>query len=136
MEFIRILGKFIPKYKWRIVVYIILNIVCSICSVFSFAAIVPLLNILFGISDKGIEKLSGDNISSWADFLDYEKNNILYYLQEQISIKGPAWTLVEICLFFVFMTLLFDVISLLAYWVRIPIRTGISRPKLLSKAIA
>lgn len=127
MEFIRILGKFIPKYKWRIVVYIILNIVCSICSVFSFAAIVPLLNILFGISDKGIEKLSGDNISSWADFLDYEKNNILYYLQEQISIKGPAWTLVEICLFFVFMTLLFDVISLLAYWVRIPIRTGISR---------
>ena len=49
------------------------------------------------------------------------------YMQEQISIKGPAWTLVEICLFFVFMTLLFDVISLLAYWVRIPIRTGISR---------
>lgn len=63
MEFIRILGKFIPKYKWRIVVYIILNIVCSICSVFSFAAIVPLLNILFGISDKGIEKLSGDNMA-------------------------------------------------------------------------
>src|SRR5574344_432439 len=127
MEFIRILGRFIPKYKWRIVVYIILNIVCSICSVFSFAAIVPLLNILFGISDKGIEKVSGDNISSWSDFLDYEKNNILYYLQEQISIKGPAWTLIEICLFFVFMTLLFDLISLLAYWVRIPIRTGISR---------
>ena len=127
MEFIRILGNFISKYKWRIVIYIILNIVCSICSVFSFAAIVPLLNILFGISNKGIEKFSGDNISSWADFLDYEKNNILHYLQEQISIKGPAWTLVEICLFFVFMTLLFDVISLLAYWVRIPIRTGISR---------
>ena len=127
MEFIRILGNFISKYKWRIVIYIILNIVCSICSVFSFAAIVPLLNILFGISDKGIEKFSEDNISSWADFLEYEKNNILHYLQEQISIKGPAWTLVEICLFFVFMTLLFDVISLLAYWVRIPIRTGISR---------
>ena len=127
MEFIRILGNFISKYKWRIVIYIILNIVCSICSVFSFAAIVPLLNILFGISNKGIEKFSGDNISSWEDFLEYEKNNILHYLQEQISIKGPAWTLVEICLFFVFMTLLFDVISLLAYWVRIPIRTGISR---------
>ena len=94
---------------------------------FSFAAIVPLLNILFGISDESIEKLSSDNISTWSDFLNYEKNNILYYLQEQIAIHGPVWTLLEICLFFVCMTFLFDAISLLAYWARIPIRTGISR---------
>ena len=127
MEFIHILSHFIPKYKWRIIIYIILNIICSICSVFSFAAIVPLLNILFGLSDQHIEKLSGDNISTWSDFLNYEKNNILYHLQEQIAIHGPALTLLEICLFFVCMTFLYDAISLLAYWVRIPIRTGISR---------
>lgn len=94
---------------------------------FSFAAIVPLLNIIFGISEEPLEKLSSDNISTWSDFLNYEKNNILYYLQEQISIHSPIWTLLEICLFFVCMTFLFDAISLLAYWVRIPIRTGISR---------
>lgn len=127
MDFIHILARFIPQYKWRIIIYIVLNIICSICSVFSFAAIVPLLNILFGISDESIEKLSSDNISTWSDFLNYEKNNILYYLQEQIAIHGPVWTLLEICLFFVCMTFLFDAISLLAYWVRIPIRTGISR---------
>ena len=127
MDFIHILARFIPQYKWRILIYIVLNIICSICSVFSFAAIVPLLNILFGISNESIEKLSSDNISTWSDFLNYEKNNILYYLQEQIAIHGPVWTLLEICLFFVCMTFLFDAISLLAYWVRIPIRTGISR---------
>ena len=75
MDFIHILARFIPQYKWRIIIYIVLNIICSICSVFSFAAIVPLLNILFGISDESIEKLSSDNISTWSDFLNYEKNN-------------------------------------------------------------
>jgi ATP-binding cassette, subfamily B, bacterial MsbA len=82
MDFIHILGRFIPQYKWRILIYIVLNIICSICSVFSFAAIVPLLNILFGISNESIEKLSSDNISTWSDFLNYEKNNILYPLAE------------------------------------------------------
>lgn len=125
--FIKLLKRFIPQFKWRIVAYILLNIICSICSVFSFIAIIPLVQIIFGISNQTIEYISTDNISSYSSALDILVNNILYNLQEHISIDGPIWVLIVLGCFVVLMSFLSNIVSYFAYWVRIPIRTGISR---------
>ena len=54
-------------------------------------------------------------------------NNVMYLLQEQITLHGPVRALMLIGAFILTMSFLSNVISYFAYWVRIPIRTGISR---------
>ena len=127
MEFLRLLLRFIPQFKWRITSYIFLNILGSICSAFSFIAVIPLIQILFKTSEASfIYKNIGD-AHSVSEFSDIAVNNIMYYLQEQIVYKGEMWVLTAIGLFIVGMSLLHNIITYFAYWVRIPIRTGISR---------
>lgn len=127
MNFSKLLFRFIPQFKWRIIAYIVLNFLCSICSVFSFIAIIPFVKVLFGLSDETFEYVSSSEVSSFLELLDAAKNNILYYLQLQISLRGKAVTLIMIGCFVVLMSFLSNLISYFAYWVRIPIRTGISR---------
>ena len=127
MDFFRLVFRFLPKYKWRLTAYIFLNILCSTCGVFSFMAIIPLLHILFGISQDTLTYSDPGAASSYADFLAIAKDNILYYLQEQIATKGKVWVLYAVAGFVAIMSFLFNFISYFAYWVRIPIRTGISR---------
>ncbi len=127
MKFIRILGRFIPVYKWRILAYILLIILSSVASVFSFMAVVPLLKILFGISDEGFEYADPSAIRSWSDAMDTMLNNAMFHLQGQISLYGPMRALLMIGGFLILMSFLANVISYFGYWVRIPIRSGISR---------
>lgn len=127
MDFFRLIFHFIPEYKWRIVAYIIMNFFASIFSVFSFIALIPLIQLLFGLSTETFEYMEMQDIFSLNVFLDTIKNNIMYYLQEKISIKGELWVLFAIGCFIVLMSFLFNIVSYFAYWVRIPIRTGISR---------
>lgn len=127
MEFLRLLLRFIPQFKWRIISYIFLNILGSICSVFSFIAVIPLIQILFKTSEASFIYEDIGNAHSLSESSDMAVNNIMYYLQEQIVYKGEIWVLTAIGLFIVGMSLLHNVITYFAYWVRIPIRTGISR---------
>ena len=127
MDFIKLLIRFIPQFKGRIIAYISLNFLCSTCSVFSFIAIIPLIQILFKLSDKNFTYLETSNIESFSDFLDIIKNNIMFSLQEKISVYGEFKVLLMIGGFVILMSFLFNFISYFAYYVRIPIRTGISR---------
>lgn len=127
MGFFKLLCRFVPQYKWRLIAYIILNFICSACNVFSFIAIIPLLQILFGVSDKSFVLMDTSKIESLDSALDVAKNNIMYYLQEHIATNGSIWVLFVLGALVLAMSLLYNVISYFAYWVRIPIRTGISR---------
>ena len=127
MNFLRLLGRFIPIFKWRIIAYILLNVLASICSAFSFMAVIPLLNVLFGLSDTTFEYIDLASVSSYSDWVDSLVNNAMYLLQEQITLHGPVRALMLIGAFILTMSFLSNVISYFAYWVRIPIRTGISR---------
>lgn len=104
-----------------------MNFIASIFSVFSFIALIPLIQLLFGLSDKTFEYIEAENLSSYDGLIDAAKNNIMYYLQEQMAIHGKTWVLFAIGGFVVLMSFLFNIVSYFAYWVRIPIRTGISR---------
>ena len=46
-DFIRILRRFVPPYKKYMVSNIVFNILSAILNLFSFALIIPILNILF-----------------------------------------------------------------------------------------
>jgi ABC-type multidrug transport system fused ATPase/permease subunit len=127
MKFIKLFWRFIPQFKWRILAYILLNILCSICSAFSFIALIPLVKIIFGVSDETLSYIGFDNITSFSSFLDVAKNDLLCYFQTQISVSGHIDVLVELGLFIITMSFLSNFFSYFAYWVRIPIGTGISR---------
>ena len=127
MNFWRLLFGFVPVYKWRILFYILLNILCSIVSIISFSAIVPLLYVLFGLSNPDIHLLPWSDITSFSTLLSVLKNNTLFYLQEQITNNGAFTALLIICAFIVITSLFSNAISYFAYFVRVPIRTGISR---------
>ena len=127
MNFLKLLGRFIPIFKWRIIAYILLNVLASICSAFSFMAVIPLLKVLFGLSDTTFEYINLATIHSYSEWVDALVNNVMYLLQEQITLHGPIRALMLIGVFILTMSFLSNVISYFAYWVRIPIRTGISR---------
>ena len=127
MEFWKLLGRFIPIYKWRILSYILLIVLSSILSVFSFATIIPLLQLLFGLSDVQIIYMDAESIVSFKSFLEFVENNSLYYIQQQILENGKTTALLILGVFLITTSALSNFISYFAYYVRIPIRTGISR---------
>lgn len=127
MDFAKLVIRFVPKYKWRLISYIILNIISSACGVFSFMAIIPLLQILFGLSQDTLTHTDPSTTSSYSEFLAVTRDNFLFYLQEKIVTEGKVWVLCVVGGLVALMSFLFNIISFFAYWVRIPIRTGISR---------
>ena len=50
-DFLRILRRFVPPYKKYMVLNIVFNILSAILNLFSFALIIPILNILFKLND-------------------------------------------------------------------------------------
>lgn len=127
MNFLKLLARFIPIFKWRILAYILLNVLASICSAFSFMAVIPLLNVLFGLSDATFEYIDLTSVNSYSEWIDSLVNNAMFLLQEQIALHGHTRALMLIGAFILTMSFLSNIISYFAYWVRIPIRTGISR---------
>lgn len=127
MEFWKLLRRFIPIYKWRILSYILLIILSSVFSIFSFATIIPLLQLLFGLTDLTINPLEISHICSFSTFLEFIENNALYYLQTKIIDSGHIYALFILGSFIIVTSLLSNAVSYMAYYVRIPIRTGISK---------
>lgn len=127
MDFWKLFFRFIPIYKWRVLAYIVLNILCCVCSIFSFATIIPLLQILFGLSGPSISYIEWSSINSVSSALDVLKNDILYFLQEKIIVNGNEFALLLLGAFLMATSFLSNAFSLLAYFTRIPIRTGIAR---------
>lgn len=127
MDFWKLLFRFVPIYKWRILAYIVLNILCSVFSIFSFATIIPLLQVLFGLSKPSMSFVDWETISSFSSALDVIKNNTLFYIQGKIISNGDSAALLLIGMFLIITSFLSNAISLSAYFVRIPVRTGIAR---------
>ena len=127
IDFLKLFCKYVPPYLWRIFINIILSLLSSVFSVFSFAAIIPVLQILFGISNDALAPMNFSEVHSYSSFLEVSKSNALYFLQQQITENGTAWTLLLVSLFLFAMSLMANLTSYFAMYVRIPVRTGILR---------
>ncbi len=130
-DFIRILKRFIPPYKKYMVLNIIFNILSAILNLFSFALIIPILNILFRTDDKVYTSQPWDlDFSSWESWkgaFDLIKNNFFSYVSGIIETEGGSFTLLVLGIFLVVMTLLKVLAMYMAFFTMIPIRTGVVR---------
>ena len=127
MNFFRLLRRFVPPYRGKVVLNILFNLLSTVLSLFSFAAIIPVLHILFGI-----ERVAQEYVPVvWADGLnavvDALKNNLFCWLGEQIAAGGAGWVLFLLGLFLVVMTGLKCLCAYMASFFMIPIRTGVLR---------
>lgn len=126
-EFLQVLRRFVPPYKKYLALSIAFNILSAILNIFSFAALIPILQILFQV-DGGIranEYMSWDG--SLGSLKEVATNNMYYYIQEFIVEYSASTALLVIGLFLAFMTFLKTGAYFLSSAMIIPIRTGIVR---------
>ena len=124
-EFIQVLRRFIPPYKKYLVPSVIFNILSAVLNIFSFATLIPMLNILFktGDADKATTLMPWD----WDHLSDVVMNNMNYYVNQLIASVGATTTLLVIGLVLGFMTFLKTGAYFLSSATIIPIRTGVVR---------
>ena len=130
-DFLRILRRFVPPYKKYLVGNILFNILSAILNLFSFALIIPILQILFKI-DKGIYTYmpmvinwrSWDSVKTLPEIW---KNNFFWFVSDLIEREGGSFTLIILGVFLVVMTFLKVASMYLAFYMMIPIRTGVVR---------
>lgn len=124
-EFIHVLLRFVPPYKKYLVLSIIFNILSALLNIFSFATLIPLLQILFKV-DAGT---GATRVMAWSEgsFKEVLSNNADYYTQIYITSWGPTTVLLAIGLVLAFMTFLKTGAYFLSSASIIPIRTGVVR---------
>ena len=126
-EFLQVLKRFVPPYKRYLGLSILFNILSAVLNIFSFAALIPILQILFqvdgGIRANDYMTWNGD----WGTLKEVATNNVYYYIQEFIVEYSASTALLVIGLFLAFMTFLKTGAYFLSSATIIPIRTGIVR---------
>ena len=124
-EFIQVLRRFVPPYKRYLALSVVFNILSAMLNIFSFAALIPILQILF--NTNGAAKASQLMAWDWHNLKEVVTNNVDYYVQMLINQMGATGTLLAIGLFLALMTFLKTGAYFLSSATIIPIRTGIVR---------
>ena len=124
-EFFQILRRFVPPYKRYLVMTVSFNILSAVLNIFSFAAIIPILQIIF----KTEKAAAAPHLMAWDwdNMKEVAANNMDYYVNALIADIGPTTTLLVLGLFLATMTFLKTGAYFLSSATVIPIRTGIVR---------
>ena len=126
-EFFKVLKRYIPPYKKSLILSLIFTFASAILNVFSFMIIIPILQILFKITDTSDvafipwSEMNADNIK------DVLLNNGNYYLNGFIESYGASTTLLLLGIFLIVMTLLKTASYFGSSAAIIPLRTGVVR---------
>ncbi len=122
-EFFAILRRFVPPYRKYLALNILFNFLSAFLTLFSFALIVPILEMLFKVREGGYSYMHiGDGSLKEVAF-----NNFYYYTQEIIESCGPVTTLAILAGALVVMTALKTGTAYLSSYFIIPLRSGIVR---------
>ena len=98
-----LLQRFVPPYKKSVVGVLFFSILSTVLSLFSFALIVPILEILFGISNP-VEQ--APIFEGFSGAFDYLKNYLYYYVTIFMNEYGRIQTLGFLSVGLVIMTFL------------------------------
>ena len=124
-EFLSVLRRFVPPYKKYLILSIVFNILSAVLNIFSFAALIPILQILFQTSDA--ETATSLMAWDWSNIQTVLMNNMNYYVNGLIAEWGQTTTLLFIGLFLAVTTFLKTGAYFLSAATIIPIRTGVVR---------
>ena len=121
-QFFSIMRRYIKPYRKYLAWSVILNFLSQWLNVFSFTALVPILNILFQTKGKVYE---------FQEIHGFDKdaiiNNAYYYVQMLIEQYGQLWVLVIMGLVLIVMTALKTAAYFASSAIIIPFRTGVVR---------
>lgn len=122
-QFIKLLQRFIPPYKHYLVLNILFNILSAILTLFSFALIIPILEMLFEMKGITYEYMSMAD----GSLKDVAINNFYWYTQVTMAKYGQSATLAALAVMLIFMTALKTGTAYLSAYFIIPLRSGIVR---------
>lgn len=124
-DFLRVLRRFVPPYKKYLILSVLFNILSAVLNIFSFATLIPMLNILFktGEAEQATTWMAWD----WGKVDEVAINNMNYCTRQLIESTGATTTLLIIGLILAFLTFLKTGAYFLSSATIIPIRTGVVR---------
>ncbi|MCQ2350049.1 MAG: ABC transporter ATP-binding protein/permease [Paludibacteraceae bacterium] len=121
-----LLKRFAKPYKKLVATNFLCNILATIFSLFSFATIIPVLQILFNVTTDRHEFQTWE-FTNVNDFLALAKNNIFWKIEQIIDTSGATTALMWLGLFLVVTTFIKTGTSYLASITLVPVRTGVLR---------
>ncbi len=122
-DFWHLLLRFVPPYKKYLILNIIFNFLAAFLTLFSFALIIPILEMLFKVKEAVYTYMPVGS----ASFKDVLMNNFYWVTQECIVKWGPVGTLAALAGMLVIMTALKTGATYLSSYFVIPMRSGIVR---------
>lgn len=120
-EFWSILREYVPPYKKYLVGSVVMNILSAVFNVFSFSLLIPILQILFNISDATYEFIPWHRGMDFGDLT----NNVYWYIDTLVAASGPARVLLGLCVTFCAIVVIKTACYFGAAAVMVPIRTGV-----------
>ncbi len=118
-DFFKILQRFIPPYKKRLILNFLFNLLSALFTVFSMALMAPILEILFGMSEEV------NDLVPWAVNLDVIKHNLYYYVTIFKTANGAGMTLLLVGLFVIVATMFKVGFAYLGAFEAVYIRNGV-----------
>lgn len=117
------LARFVPPYKKYLFLNIFFNFLAAFLTLFSFALIIPILEMLFKVKENVYEYIAVGS----APLKEVAMNNFYWFTQECIAKWGPVMTLAGLAGLLVVMTALKTGATYLSSYFVIPMRAGIVR---------
>ncbi|MCR5130212.1 MAG: ABC transporter ATP-binding protein/permease [Prevotella sp.] len=124
-EFLQVLRRFVPPYKKYLILSVVFNILSAVLNIFSFAALIPILQILFQTGDA--EAATAMMPWDWNNLQEVLMNNLNYFVNGIIADYGQTTAMLFIGLFLVVTTFLKTGAYFVASASIAPIRTGVVR---------
>lgn len=117
------LKRYAGPYAGNIFLSVLFNFLTAFFTLFSFAFIIPILQMLFGLGTTDYTFMPWGS----ASLKDVAVNNFYWYVSEMVRADGASRTLAMLCLTLVVMTLLKVATGYLSEFFTIPMQNGVMR---------
>ena len=121
-DFLKMMRQYASPYKGHLVGSVVLNMLSAIFNIFSFAVVVPLLDILFKVNESVYQFVPWD---AQMDFKEKAVNNLYYYVSAFATTHGAANALFLLAGIMILFTALKTSCYFGSNAIMIPISTGI-----------
>lgn len=115
--------RFAAPYKWNIIISVVFNLLTAFLTLFSFAFIMPILEMLFSINTQEYQYMAMES----GKMKDVIINNAYYFISRMITEDGASMTLLFLCAALSGMTLLKVLSAYTSEWFTIPMQNGMTR---------
>ncbi|MDE6399593.1 MAG: ABC transporter ATP-binding protein/permease [Muribaculaceae bacterium] len=122
-DLLMFIRRFARPYKWNVIWSVVFNFLTTFFTLFSFAFIMPILRILFGIDTADYVYIDWGT----GDFKEVAINNFYWYVTKLMSDCGASLTLALLSVMLIAGTFLKVITAYFSDWFIIPLRNGVVR---------